>query len=231
MDMRVRRYLNHETSSGWIALWGGEVVGNGLDEEANQIRKRRGWNDGDLVVMYSGNMGLGHLFDDALEVAKNTNMSVGKKNVRFTFHGDGKRRVEIERFQQAFPDAPLELHGYEAKERLSAHLRSADVHLVSLNPAWDGTMVPSKLQGIFAVGRPVILIGSKDSSIGQWVTESGGGWIVPPGDPEGLATAICAAENDEERIQRGRAALKFSKSLFSRDTNSRRYAEAFTRGA
>ena len=101
------------------------------------------------------------------------------------------------------------------------------MHLVSLNPEWDGTMVPSKLQGIFVVGRPVIFIGSKDSSIGQWVTESGGGWIVPPGDPEGLATAILAAGHDEERIKRGRAALKFAQLVFSQNTNSRRYAEAF----
>ena len=178
--------------------------------------------------MYSGNLGIGHLFDEILEVAKSSIPSVGKKEVRFTFHGSGKRRVEVERFQQEFPDAPVELHGYEAEERLNSHLRSADVHLVSLNPAWDGTMVPSKLQGIFAVGRPVILIGSKDSSIGQWVTESGGGWIVPPGDPEGLATAIRAAGHDEERIKRGRAALKFAQLVFSQDTNSRRYAEAFT---
>ena len=231
MEPRVARYLKDDTPSEWIALWGKEVEEDDLDEKANQVRNERGWGSNDLVVMYSGNLGLGHSFDEILEVAKSPNPSEGKKKVRFSFHGNGKRRVDIERFQREFPDAPVELHGYEAKERLNSHLRSADVHLVSLNPAWDGTMVPSKLQGIFAVGRPVILIGSKDSSIGQWVTESGGGWIVPPGDPEGLASAITAAGHDEERVKRGQAAMKFSQSAFSRDTNSRRYAEAFARGA
>lgn len=227
METRVKRYLKGDTHSEWIALWGKELEEANLNEKANQIRNERGWADDDLVVMYSGNMGLGHLFDEILEVAKSPNPSVRAKKVRFTFHGGGKRRVEIERFQQEFPDAPVELHRYEAEERLNSHLRSADVHLVSLNPEWDGTMVPSKLQGIFVVGRPVIFIGSKDSSIGQWVTESGGGWIVPPGDPEGLATAILAAGHDEERIKRGRAALKFAQLVFSQNTNSRRYAEAF----
>ena len=231
MEIRVRRYLNGNTRSEWIALWGGEVEGADLDEKAKQIREERGWGDKDFVVMYSGNLGLGHLFDEVLEVARGSNLSAGRKEVHFTFHGGGKRRVEIERFQQEAPDAPVELHGYEEKKRLNAHLRSADVHLVSLNPAWDGTMVPSKLQGIFAVGRPVILVGSEDSSIGQWICESGGGWVVRPGDSGDLKKAIQEAGNDDERLKRGRLALEFSKSVFSRESNSKRYAEAFTRDA
>jgi len=36
---------------------------------------------------------------------------------------------------------------------------------------WNGTMVPSKLQGIFAAARPVLLVGSHASSIGRWIEE------------------------------------------------------------
>ena len=100
---------------------------------------------------------------------------------------------------------------------------------MSLNPTWDGTMVPSKLQGIFAVGRPVIFIGSEDCAIGQWIKESGGGWVVAPGDVDGLGQVLREAGKENERKIRGDAALRFSSDAFSKDTNVRKYANDFTR--
>ena len=230
-DMKrcVDSYLRGETISKWIALWGAEGEVQKLDVEARAIREERGWKNGDLVVMYSGNMGLGHLFEEVLEVAKSQGSSSEGKRIRFSFHGEGKRRVEVEGFAEAHLAAPIELHGYEREERLRAHLRSADLHLVSLNSVWDGAMVPSKLQGIFAVGRPVVFVGSEDCAIGQWIKESGGGWVVAPGNVEGLRQVLSEAEDERELARRGEAALKFSKEIFSKKINARRYAEGFSR--
>jgi hypothetical protein len=147
------------------------------------------------------------------------------QNQRFVFYGGGKRRREIEAFIAAHPGAPVELHDYAPAAELAAHLMTADVHLVSLEPAWTGTMVPSKLQGIFAVGRPVVFIGSAESSIGRWVEESGGGWVVVPGDVDGLRAALEEARDPEVRRMRGEAAARFSSKCFDRETNVRRVVE------
>jgi alkanesulfonate monooxygenase SsuD/methylene tetrahydromethanopterin reductase-like flavin-dependent oxidoreductase (luciferase family) len=90
-------------------------------------------------------------------------------------------------------------------------------------------MVPSKLQGIFAVSRPVIFIGSAESSIGQWVAESGGGWLVAAGDVAGLRAALREARDPMERKTRGDAAFRFSLIVFDKETNVRRVAEIFAR--
>jgi glycosyltransferase involved in cell wall biosynthesis len=104
---------------------------------------------------------------------------------------------------------------------------TADVHLVSLEPAWTGTMVPSKLQGIFAVGRPVVFVGSRESSIGRWVEESGGGWVVAAGDVAGLRAALEEARDPEVRRTRGEAAARFAAKCFDRETNVKRVVEVF----
>ena len=65
------------------------------------------------------------------------------------FFGGGKRRAEVIEFLGGHPDCGVELHDYAPADILTEHLESADVHLVSLNAEWTGTMVPSKLQGIF----------------------------------------------------------------------------------
>lgn len=253
----------------WVPLWGGDserVVGkqystgsasvaSSSDSQpssfpdhqhstlnsqlSSTLRAQRGWHDGELVVMYSGNMGLGHRFGEFLEASlqscSGTSATVADisdsndQPIRFVFYGGGKRRVEIENFISQHPDCRVELHDYAPAEELSAHLLSADVHLASLDAAWSGTMVPSKLQGIFAVGRPVIFVGCSQSSIGRWVTESGGGWVVEPGDVSGLLAALGEARDREIRNARGQTAGQFAASHFDKATNARRVAAIFTR--
>ncbi len=165
--------------------------------------------------MYSGNMGLGHRFGEVLAAA----VALAGEPVRFEFFGGGKRRGEIAEFVAAHPDCRIGLHDYAPADELGAHLQSADVHLASLDPGWTGTMVPSKLQGIFAAGRPVIFIGDADSSIGQWITASGGGWTVDADDQPALIAAIHAARDPAERHRRGQAAAAFAATHFDRATN------------
>ena len=182
------------------------------------LRKSRGWKDDELIVMYSGNMGLGHLFDEVLLAASDAENS--GETSRFVFFGGGKRRAEVEAYVKAHPGAPLELYDYVNAEDLDAHLASADVHLVSLRPEWDGTMVPSKLQGVFAAGRPVIFIGSEESSIGQWVSQSGAGWLVTPGDVDALKAAIAEASHAGECDRRGGLARSYGMEYFSGNENA-----------
>jgi len=277
------------------------------------LRRSRGWEDAELVVMYSGNMGLGHRFGEILAAAgsagvvgsslsdetqdkktqdarqENANIEDSISNfelrteedcgnepghfaqsppttrpnsprtisnsssslascvlpscvsssmdtrspatlppLRFVFFGGGKRRDEVAKYADAHPEAGIELHDYAPAHQLLAHLQSADVHLASLEPAWSGTMVPSKLQGIFAAARPVIFIGSAESSIGRWVMESGGGWVVAAGDVGGLLAALEQARDPGERAKRGRAAMVFAEEHFDQRRNVARVAAILT---
>lgn len=224
----------------WVPLWGGdEAVTEATEEEeeaaARALRRQRGWRDGDLVVMYSGNMGLGHRFGEILEVIgggplpqASSNVPDGSENgpcqPRFVFFGGGKRRGEVAEFAAAHPECLVELHDYVPREQLSAHLQSADLHLVSLDPSWTGTMLPSKLQGIFAAARPVVFVGDERSSLARWMIESGGGWVVKPGDVDGLRAAIAEASSPKVRTVRGRAAQRFAMKHFDRRANARQVA-------
>ena len=240
----------------WVPLWGTEAtavtMARAIDEPlpSRDLRRERGWADDELVVMYSGNMGLGHRFGEILKVAEGGGYVESRSDeadplsiqnpkskiqnlpkTRFVFYGGGKRREEIRDFIRKHPEGPVELHDYVAADMLDAHLRSADVHLVSLDAAWTGTMVPSKLQGVFAAERPVVFIGSAGSSIGRWVSESGGGWVVESADVAALAEAIEEAGNPRERARRGRAAKLFADLNFDRKTNVVRVAEVLVGSA
>ena len=87
---------------------------------------------------------------------------------------------------------------YQPKERLGETLSVGDVHLVSLDPALEGLIVPSKFYGIAAAGRPTIFIGSKNGEIARLLEEVGCGFTVTPGDGEALAGRILALAGDRD---------------------------------
>ena len=222
MDERLMTYLKPGTPHSWIPLWG--TAASPTTHGAKPHPSADPCQDAPLVLMYSGNMGLGHRFGEFLDASGRR-----ESRIRWRFNGEGKRRREIEEFIRRNPDAPVELGGYVPHAGLTEHLLSADVHLASLDPVWDGTMVPSKLQGIFAMGRPVIFVGSATSAMGRWITGSGGGWVVPPNDSNSMAQVLKQAADPEERKRRGDAALAYSSHHFDRKVNSERIAEAFCR--
>ena len=57
--------------------------------------------------------------------------------------------------------------------------------------------MPSRLYGILAVGRPVIVAADPESETAQLVEQVGCGVVVPPGRPELLAEVIRAAHDGE----------------------------------
>ena len=221
METRTARYLSPETPREWVPLWG-------TAEGATPSQAPRKPDDDTpqkpVVLMYSGNMGLGHRFDEFLAAAA----SAGD-DFLWKFHGQGKRRAEVEKFLAENPEAPVTLGDYVPREELAAHLAAADVHLASLDPVWDGTMVPSKLQGIFAIGRPVIFVGSRTCAMGTWILESGGGWVVPPDDPAAMQAALQEARVAEIRNQKGKSAFNFAERCFGTAENAKRIADLLTR--
>lgn len=225
VEERTRAYLEGSVPSQSVPLWTTDDV---KAVDANDVaaeREVRGWNADDLVLMYSGNMGLGHTFAEFLEAARRH----GGSGAVWTFIGNGPRRGEIEKYRVENPTARVELLDYVESSRLAVSLASADVHLVSLARGWEGVMVPSKLQNAFSVGRPVIFVGPQASEPAIWIRECGGGWVVPTADVDALLAAAEEARQPAERARRGAAALQYAAVHFDRDRNCARIAELLER--
>ncbi len=204
-----------------IPLWSDPELAPWPANETNPLRAERAWADTDVVFLYSGNMGLGHRFAEFLEAAR----QLGASGPRWVFSGGGRRRREIETFAASHPAARIEFLDYVPQNRLRSHLCAADVHLASLDSAWQGLIVPSKIQASFAAARPVLFIGGDDCETAAWIHESGGGWVVGEDDLDGLLKAVEQAINPGERQRRGRAAFEFARKNFQMSENCARIAQ------
>jgi len=228
MAERIGRYVGEAAPVESIPLWSDPALTPWAGPEPPPFRAEQGWPANDLVLMYSGNMGRGHRFAEFLAAAERLKQD---RSIHWVFAGGGKRRVEVEAAASRDPGLNLRLLPYAPSDRLREHLCSADVHLASLDPAWQGCMIPSKIQGIFAVGKPVIFVGGRANSLARWIEESGGGWVVPENDPDALLRAVREARDGGERRRRGAAARAFAERHFDRAQNIQRLVDLMeTRG-
>jgi glycosyltransferase involved in cell wall biosynthesis len=224
MAERMRNYTGGDTRVAWVPLWAPTGLSPWQQPARPPLRLERGWEPERLVLLYSGNMGLGHRFDEFLAAAER----LGPRGPRWAFAGSGRGRTQIEAFVGAHRHLPVELLSYVPEEKLREHLCSADVHLVSLDARWEGTLLPSKLQASFALGKPVIFVGAASQDMARWVRESGGGWFVAEGDLDGLLTAIEQATDPVERERRGAAALAYRQRELDGRVNIERLVELLT---
>jgi colanic acid biosynthesis glycosyl transferase WcaI len=224
MAQRLSRYAKPQTPVTWVPLWAPGDLAPWPEGSPVPLRAARGWEPERLVLMYSGNMGLGHRFGEFLRAAQR----LGPNGPRWAFAGTGRNRPTIETFVAEHRELPVELLPYAPDDQLAQHLCSADVHLVSLDDAWEGTLLPSKLQASFALGKPVIFVGAPTQDMARWIVDSGGGWLVRENDVDGLLDAIAEAQDPRERARRGQAALAFSRATFDQADNIARLAQALT---
>jgi putative colanic acid biosynthesis glycosyltransferase WcaI len=104
-------------------------------------------------------------------------------------------------------------------------LGAGSVLLASIAPGWEGLIVPHKVQGAFAAARPLLLVASEASECALWVHDSGGGWVIAPGDVAGLLAAVEQARDPAERARRGQAALAYARKHFDPARNRGRVAD------
>jgi colanic acid biosynthesis glycosyl transferase WcaI len=141
-----------------------------IPHDENLFRKEYGL-DGKFVVMYSGNMGMAHPFDEVLDAAEEMSSD---PNVVFLFIGDGPRKPWIESEVQRRKLTNVRFLPYQPRERLSESLSAGDVHIVTMEEEVAGLVVPSKIYGVLAVGRRYVFIGPEGTEGAALARETGG---------------------------------------------------------
>jgi len=210
------------------------IITNWVDEksirpilhERNKFRKSHGL-DNKIVIMYSGNMGIGHYFDDILKVAKGMQ---DYKDVVFLFIGDGMRKNEVVQFKNENNLENIKILPYQDHSILNQSIASADIHFVSLRDGFEGLMVPSKVYAILAAGRPILFQGPPSSEISYMINEYEIGLTVKPGDIESLNKCVLKMiKQDSLRRLYGKRAREVCEKYFNKKSRVEMYEKLLTK--
>jgi glycosyltransferase involved in cell wall biosynthesis len=137
--------------------------------------------------MYSGNLGLAHSFDEFIEAARELR---DHPEIVFLFVGEGPRLAEVTAARDRENLTNIRLLDYVPRDHLQASLTLADFHMISMRPEMTGIVVPGKLYGAMAAGRPVVFVGPEHCETADTIRDAGCGIAVAPGDTDGLVAAI-----------------------------------------
>jgi colanic acid biosynthesis glycosyl transferase WcaI len=186
----------------------------------NEWTAANGLSD-NFVVMHSGNVG--HAQDlDSLIRADTLLRDVD--DLRIVIIGTGARHAELVALRDRLEAEHVRFLDFQPREVLSQSLAAADVHVVGLARGLAGYIVPSRLYGILAAGRPVIAAAEEESETARLVRDVGCGIVVPPGDPLALAETIRACRDGSyDLAEMGRRAREYAEREADRPIAVERY--------
>lgn len=178
-----------------------------------------------FVLLYSGNLGLAHEFETLLKGFERAHRSL--PSLRLIFVGRGSRLAEVERRVNDLGIAPIvRFNDLLPAERLPESFGIANLAIVTLQPGFEGLVVPSKLQGYMARGIPILYIGPR-SDIDHFIERSTGGVSLRCDDVEGVAAAIIELASDPQRLAMlSRQARQFYEAELNRSRGLARYESA-----
>ena len=185
------------------------------DSHSPELRKEWGFRESDFIVGYSGNLGRAHDFQTILNVAE---MLKKSEEVKFLFIGGGAQYDQLNSEIDSRGLTNVYFRPYQPRSKLNESLSLPNLHWASLNPKLEGYIVPSKIYGIAAAGRPLLMIGSPNGEVGRIFSEVPFGECVLPGDSSKAADFILKAQSNRDFTSKmGRYARRYIDNYVSRN--------------
>ncbi len=176
------------------------------------LRHEWGIPEEHVVVLYAGNLGYKQGLENLLQAAHILKNS--EPAIEFVICGDGAMRNEIK--QRAKESSNVRLYPLQPVERLNRLLNSADIHVLPQRADAADLVMPSKLSGMLASGKPVVAIAPDGTEIAEVLSHCG--MVVSPDNAQGLARAILEmARNPDLRKQLGVRGIQWVKSNWEKE--------------
>lgn len=176
-----------------------------------RYREQLGIPNDAIVALFSGTLGGKQ---GLMVIPKVATLLHEHKNIYFVICGDGVMKPKLEEATQGMDN--IRFLPLQPFERLGELLCTADIHLLPQSIDAADLVLPSKLSGMLASGRPVIATCRYGTELDAVVSKCG--VVVPPQDPGALADAIVALAGDvSKRLELGRRARAFAEANLDRD--------------
>lgn len=177
----------------------------------NSYRAQLGIASDAIVALYSGSLGgkqgLMLLPDAAARL-------VSRKDIVLVICGDGVMKEKLQAASAGLTN--IKFIPLQPFERLGELLCMADIHLLPQSPGAEDLVLPSKLSGMLASGRPVIATCKAGTELDTVVSNCG--IVVGPKDSAALAAAVVRLADDAAlRTELGRCARAFAEANFEQD--------------
>ena len=180
--------------------------------DPSPLRRELGIAEDAVVALYSGSMGKKQGLELLVDVARQLSH---RPSVRFVFCGDGSYRQTLVENSKTLSNVTI--IPFQPTGRLNDLLNLADIHLLPQRADAADLVMPSKLTGMLASGRPVVATAHAGTQLATAV--EGHGMVVPPGDPNAFGEALLTLAADRDlRLKLGLDARRYALNHLDSET-------------
>src|SRR6267378_5483940 len=176
-----------------------------------------------FVLLHAGNLGFYGAWNTLVSAAR----GLSSDGVGLVFVGDGAQRAEMEaaaagagniRFLDFFPAA-----------KISSVQAAADAHVVTVKRGLEGVVVPSKMYGILAAGKPIMAVAPNETDAVSLGVRRGFAVAADPDRPAEVASAVRALASDPTKLKAMGEAARAAAPDYDRVKELRKFAEIINR--
>ncbi len=171
-----------------------------------------------FVVLHAGSLGFYGAWDTLVRAAS----LLDGEGAGFVFVGTGAAASRV-RALAASANGRVRFLPFRPASDVPSVLAAGDVHVVTVRPGLEGMVVPSKLYGILAAGRPVLAVAPEGSDAARIVRRYGCGFVADPDCPNAVAQAVREAMASPGTLGAMRARARAAARDFEQQTELNRF--------
>jgi glycosyltransferase involved in cell wall biosynthesis len=148
-----------------------------------------------FVLLHAGNLGFYGAWDTLLAGAAR----LRDEGIGIVFVGDGAQRERLQSAAEKIPN--VRFLPFFPSGKISSVLAAADAHLITVKRGLEGVVVPSKMYGILAAGKPIVAVAPAECDVASIGERKGFSISADPDDPGHFAQCVRQLSRDPEKLQ------------------------------
>ncbi len=170
-----------------------------------------------FVLLHAGNLGFYGAWNTLLAAAR----ELAKDGAGLVFVGDGAQRAQLETAAAGSPN--VRFLSFFPASKIPSVLAAGDAHIITIKRGLEGVVVPSKIYGILAAGRPIVAVAPSETDAASLGAQRGFGVSADPDKPEELVAAVRALLADPRRLAAMGAAARAAACDYDRVNETRKF--------
>jgi len=171
-----------------------------------------------FVLLHAGNLGFYGAWETLLIAAR----ELQHDGVGLVFVGDGAQRSRLQELATGNP--AVRFLPFFPSSKISSVLAAADAHVITIKRGLEGVVVPSKMYGILAAGRPIVAVAPAQADAAALGARENFGCAADPDRPEELVTTVRALLADPSRVAAMGAAARSAAPRYARSAEIQKFA-------
>jgi len=157
------------------------------------VRAIRG--DFSFVLVHAGNLGFYGAWNTLVTAARN----LANEGVGLVFVGDGAQRSQVE--VAAAGSGNIRFLDFFPASKIPSVLAAANAHVITIKRGLEGVVVPSKMYGILAAGKPIVAVAPRETDAVSLGIQRGFAVAADPDRPAEVVSAVRALASDPRKLK------------------------------